>query len=90
MIDSLEENVALTALEGMTSAWIGVVNNGGFVDITTNAPPSFSHWAPNDPNGEGNCVRLLETSGDWDDEPCDRALKYLCEIDGRTAVTPIP
>ena len=91
VIDSKAENDALTLFEGMTSAWIGVVDpGGGYVTITGGVPSTFEQWAPGDPNGEGNCVRLLETSGNWDDEICTRALAFLCEFDGRASVIAVP
>ncbi|MBA2544956.1 MAG: hypothetical protein H0V17_35260 [Deltaproteobacteria bacterium] len=38
------------------------------------------------PNDEGNCGRLLMGTGDWDDEPCDRMARPLCEVDGNLVV----
>lgn len=92
VITSTAENAALTTLGGASSAWIGVANVGaGFVSITTGVPPTFTRWAPGDPNGEGDCVRLLGGgSGTWDDEPCTRVQRYLCEIDGDGAVVVVP
>lgn len=91
VITSAEENELLTTLEGATSAWIGVVERAGtFVAITTDQPPTYTNWASGDPNGEGSCVRLLEASGGWDDEPCSNTARYLCEIDGDATLAPVP
>ncbi len=91
VIDDLAENMALTTFEGMTSAWIGFVDPGtGFVTLTSNTTPQFTHWAPGDPNGEGGCARLLEGTGNWDDEPCSRVQSYLCEVDGKQAAIAVP
>jgi hypothetical protein len=91
VIDSQVENDVLTAFESTTSAWIGYVDLGsGFVSILTGATPSFENWAPGDPNGEGGCVRLLQTSGKWDDEPCDKLQSFLCEIDGMQPTVAVP
>lgn len=92
VITSIAENATLTTFQGVNTTWIGVADVGaGFVSVTTGAPPSFTRWAPGDPNGEGACVRLLGGgNGTWDDEPCSRVQRYLCEIDGDAAVVAVP
>jgi len=90
VISSVEENQVLTALQGATTSWIGLAMPSDVFVWVTGEMPVFSRWAPGDPNGEGNCARLLQTVGDWDDDPCTKNQAYLCEIDGLSATVVPP
>jgi len=90
VISSIEENQVLTALQGAASSWIGLAKPGASFVWVTGDPLAYDHWAPGDPNGEGNCGRLLQAVGDWDDELCTKNQPFLCEVDGVVATVPPP
>nr|KAG5691741.1 hypothetical protein BaRGS_010244 [Batillaria attramentaria] len=63
---------------GVDNVWIGLqdfVREGRFVWISTLEPPTYTNWAPGEPNNNDNqnqneggqdCVQLRE-NGQWDD-----------------------
>ena len=43
---------------------------------------SYTNWAQNEPNdllGKENCVEILATNGQWNDNPCSDRLSFMCE-----------
>jgi hypothetical protein len=68
-------------------AWIGFNDRaveGTFV-WTDASPSDFTDWAPGEPNNAGgneDCGQLDRFYPDetWNDEPCDEALRFVCEI----------
>lgn len=95
VIETVEENQTVLALLPTNSGWIGVVDPGNGFVLVTGGAPSFSQWAPGDPNGEGNCVRMLPgndatDAGNWDDEPCNDTKRSVCEVDGTATIVSPP
>jgi hypothetical protein len=66
--------------------WIGLSDEaveGDFV-WTDATPTDYLDWAPGEPNGgrNENCGQLDRYYPDetWNDEPCDEALRFICEL----------
>ncbi len=78
------EQTAVAALGAGTERWIGLFRmNGQPIDANyawvTNEPRAgFSDWSPGEPNGSGQCVRLLAT-GLWADDNCQNTHAFICE-----------
>lgn len=83
-----EEHRAVRALTRRAEFWIGMRRPSGsapgaasFTWITGESV-GYTSWQSGEPNGSGECVRS-RPGGDvrWDDVPCDRAIRPLCERD---------
>jgi hypothetical protein len=83
-ITGTAEETAVIALGAGTERWIGLFRmNGAAMDgnynwITGEPRAGFSDWSPGEPNGSGQCVRLIAT-GLWADDDCGNTHPYICE-----------
>lgn len=89
VIESLEEQEALHARWPLPMS-IGLVDVAGTWTWVTGELPAFEHWDAGEPDTQGSCARMLDTTGRWDARSCMDAQRYLCELDGRAATIPIP
>ncbi len=74
----------------MNEWWIGLYRTSGGSPMWTwedgtaapqtsdAAAPPYNNWADVEPDGSGNCARML-TSGEWGDRNCNDNLRYVCE-----------
>jgi hypothetical protein len=78
------EQTAVQALGTGTERWIGLFRKNGpptdpsYAWITNEPRAGFADWSPGEPNGSGQCVRLLATNL-WADDDCATMLPFICE-----------
>lgn len=83
-ITNANEQAAVIALGPSTERWTDLYRNGGAVKdqtyawLTGEGRNGFNAWSPGEPNGSGQCVRLLAT-GLWADDDCANAHASICE-----------
>lgn len=78
----LRTAVALQDLARDQEAWLGVEDQaveGAWTGVD-GAPITWTSWADGQPNNSGgqDCA-LLTTTGQWNDQPCDKRTAALCE-----------
>ncbi|XP_018430611.1 PREDICTED: hepatic lectin-like [Nanorana parkeri] len=88
VVNTQEEQVFLTKLAMKNRVWIGLSEINGEWKWVDGTPFSSTpkHWASGQPDeyfghglgGGEDCVQLYY-SGDWNDEHCSRAYRYICE-----------
>jgi hypothetical protein len=83
-ITSMAEQLALAEVAGGIERWMGFsrpvgspIGKESFKWITGEAV-TFDNWAPPEPDGSGECARLLG-GGLWADRACDNAFVGICE-----------
>ena len=68
------------------NAWLGVSAQKGagwrLDERGLDEPMAFSHWANNQPdNDDEKCVEMWKNGqGEWNDDHCDQAKNYACEV----------
>ncbi|HEX4513619.1 MAG TPA: C-type lectin domain-containing protein [Polyangiaceae bacterium] len=78
------EQTAVQALGTGTERWIGLFRKNGaptdpsYAWITNEPRAGFADWSPGEPNGSGQCVRLLATNL-WADDNCATTHPFICE-----------
>jgi hypothetical protein len=88
-ITSADEQTAVAALAPGQGRWVGLRRQNGSprapdsFDWVTGEPLSYANWAvyndnSREPNGTGDCVRLLD-DGTWADSACSDRNQALCE-----------
>ena len=69
---------------GCTDRWMGLTDRrreGSFVLESNQRSPSFTDWAPNEPNDSGGNEDCAWIGGrDWNDEDCDVSESYHCRL----------
>jgi hypothetical protein len=67
--------------------WIGLndIHREGTFEWASGSPVHYTRWAPGEPNDAGgneDCVQInrYHPSDEWNDEPCDQLLRFVCEI----------
>jgi len=60
------------------------INEGQWEWASMAEPFGYSNWNPGEPNDSGHNEDCLMTwdryiNGGWNDVPCDRHYKYICE-----------
>ncbi|KAM9312368.1 asialoglycoprotein receptor 1-like [Gastrophryne carolinensis] len=88
VIGSREEQAFLTKFSMKTRVWIGLREVDGKWTWVDGTPLSSTptKWGPGQPDeftghglgGDEDCVQF-NYSGDWNDEHCSRAYRYICE-----------
>ncbi|XP_068128056.1 CD209 antigen-like protein A [Hyperolius riggenbachi] len=88
VINTAEEQVFVTKLAMKIRAWIGLVETDEEWKWVDGTPFSSTpkKWGPGQPDeftghglgGDEDCVQL-HYNGDWNDEHCSRAYRYICE-----------
>ena len=84
-ITSAAEQAFVAAMDPTNQRWIGLsrpvaappTDPKSFVWVTAEAV-SYTNWAPTEPNGSGECVRLRNTN-DWGDQACTVTYDAICE-----------
>ncbi|KAI8510957.1 hypothetical protein Bbelb_118730 [Branchiostoma belcheri] len=74
-------------LPGNESRWIGLTDAESegqwiFADGQTLASSGYANWAPGEPNHfypNENCAEIY-VSGRWNDDPCNRAKGFICQV----------
>lgn len=65
--------------------WIGLTDalvEGHWVWETTQITPTYTNWAPGEPNDAGHhedCAIMFPTSFHWNDGACSSKLSFICE-----------
>ena len=80
-VTSEEQQLAVSHLAiGQGSVWIGLNDQENEVVFvwSDEEPLGYSNWNGEDPNGDGNAVRLLGDQKLWADSPDDALLPYIC------------
>ncbi len=58
-------------------------NNGKWAWTSDGSGLEYSNWHPGEPNGNGNCARIHETTrtdiGRWDDISCTTKYHFVCQ-----------
>ncbi|XP_063806485.1 C-type lectin domain family 10 member A-like isoform X2 [Pseudophryne corroboree] len=87
-INTKEEQVFVTQLAMRTRAWIGLSESDGEWKWVDGTPYSSSpkNWGTNQPDeyfghglGGGEDCAQLHYNGEWNDEHCSRAYRFICE-----------
>jgi hypothetical protein len=76
-----------STLNSFFTVWIGLndtVTEGDFVWVSSGNMASgvYTKWAtdePNDAHDNEDCVEIIYTSGNWNDEICSQVWHYICE-----------
>ena len=85
-IGSKEEQTFVANLGSGHDRWIGgndEVQEGNYV-WSDGSSFSYENWRSGEPNNDGhgsdpeNCAEI-EDDGRWDDQPCDKTKRYICE-----------
>ena len=82
-IHSQDENDFVTA-SGGAGAYIGATDaaaEGTYV-WTDGTPLDYTNWLPGEPNdftGE-DCAQINDSSGGWNDIPCDGGAHFVCKL----------
>ncbi|KAL5010902.1 hypothetical protein ScPMuIL_013207 [Solemya velum] len=90
-IESHEENNMLwKKMKEGGNRWIGMRVDHTSVPPTVwwtknpTAEVTYTNWNPGEPDnhrgGGENCVQIMKRNGKWNDIPCDKTIKCLCEI----------
>lgn len=84
-LGSSAEQGQMSSLQAADDRWIGLrraagspSGDGSFGWITGESR-TYTNWGPGEPNGSGECVRLLPTTGTWADYACSTVLFGVCE-----------
>ena len=82
-ITSDGEQTFVEAFGATTERWIGLQRTTGVATKAnykwiTGETSTYDHWVTGEPNGSGNCGRLLG-DGQWADYYCDTTFSYICE-----------
>eukprot|EP00964_Phaeocystis_antarctica_P093722 scaffold60554_cov72-Phaeocystis_antarctica.AAC.4 len=84
-VHSAAQNALLVTAAAGNRVWIGgtdAASEGAWVWSPSNTPLSYTNWNAGEPNdyrtGE-DCVLLSSHHGVWNDYPCGRSLRYVCE-----------
>ncbi len=78
------EQAAVIVLGAGTERWIGLLRKSGtatdanYTWVTNEPRAGFAAWSPGEPNGSGQCVRLL-ADGLWADDDCTNPHASICE-----------
>ena len=87
-VQSAEQNTLLLAVAYGNNVWIGgtdAASEGTWVWSGSNTPLSYTNWADGEPNNYYSRYNLTEdclelySSGEWNDQLCGRARKYVCQ-----------
>jgi hypothetical protein len=83
-ITSAAEETLVESIRAGKDRWIGLSRPPGspsteasFVWVTAEAV-SFKSWASGEPNGSGECARIL-AAGSWADQNCNTSYDAICE-----------
>ena len=73
------------SIAAAASIWLGLndkANEGSFVWETSGMNVTYTNWlyfAPDNAQGQEDCVRFYEDTGKWNDAPCIARLPFVCE-----------
>ena len=85
-VSSLEEDEFISTLEGgVNHIWIGLNRLNREIEgpwvWQDGSPDTFTNWAPNRPEGNGDCAgKAADYDGKWNDAPSNLVLKYACTM----------
>ena len=61
--------------------WVGILKDDGKWRFINGETMGFSDWAPNQPDGDGDCGQMLgHRDWKWNDFPCSIELWFICEV----------
>jgi hypothetical protein len=83
---SRDHHIGFAETVPYTNSWGAWTSGGGGTEGAA-VSGLFQRWAPNEPNGTGDCLQMLG-DGTWDDADCAVAKAYVCEKTDTTAVVP--
>lgn len=78
------EQAAVIVLGAGSERWIGLFRKSGtatdanYTWVTNEPRAGYAAWSPGEPNGSGQCVRML-AAGLWADQDCATPLASICE-----------
>jgi hypothetical protein len=79
--DDATELAALDTLAATAAYWIGVSRISDSFVNDKSMPQTFLPWAPNQPDGEGDCVAALSAMAQFDDLKCNMRFHAVCECE---------
>eukprot|EP00964_Phaeocystis_antarctica_P073683 scaffold45229_cov59-Phaeocystis_antarctica.AAC.1 len=86
-VHSAAQNALLVTAAAGNYVWIGGTDaalEGTWVWSPSNTPLSYTNWKAGEPNNSGgeDCLGQygqVDLRGKWNDTPCDRKHKYVCQ-----------
>ena len=81
-IHSKEENDFVARLANFQRVWIGGtdIQSEGSWTWSDGSVMSYLNWSPNNPNNQGGTEHCMDITTAWNDNNCNRALKFVCKF----------
>ena len=81
-IHSKEENDFVARLANFQRVWIGGtdIQSEGSWTWSDGSVMSYLHWSPDNPNNQHGNEHCMDILTSWNDNNCNRALKFVCKF----------
>ena len=81
-IQSKEENDFVARLANFQRFWIGGtdIQSEGSWTWSDGSVMNYLNWSPNNPNNQGGTEHCMDITTSWNDNSCNRPLKFVCKF----------